>query len=145
MTLTLMNCRSLAPQHVLYCYMYCRFHFVSNMRIACQVLRQELPVGGALWKSHGSQYAGVRKLRALCVSVIFAEHSFRENPRKYACSKRIEIDSSYEQWPCSKNSQVWHDCRVVTIQYTCQSSGGAGRCMSLYRFSVQCNQAGLAL
>ena len=64
------------------------------MCIACQVLRQELPVGGALRKSHGPQYAGVRKLRALCVSVIFAEHSFRENPRKYACSKRSEIDST---------------------------------------------------
>ena len=54
----------------------CRFHFASNMRIACQVLRQELPVGEALRKSHGPQYAGVRKLRALCVSVIFAEHTF---------------------------------------------------------------------
>ena len=26
-------------------------------------------------------YTGVRKLRALCMSVIFAENSFRENPR----------------------------------------------------------------
>ena len=73
---------------------YCRFHFASNMRIACQVLRQELPVCGALRKSHGPQNAGVQKLRALCVSVIFAEHSFRENPRKYACSKRSENDST---------------------------------------------------
>ena len=35
---------------------YCRLHFASNMRIACQVLRQELPVGEALRKSHGPQY-----------------------------------------------------------------------------------------
>ena len=73
---------------------YCRFHFASNMSIACQVLRQELPVGEALRKWHGPQYAGVRKLRALCVSVIFAEHTFRENPRKYACLKQNEIDST---------------------------------------------------
>ena len=37
--------------------------------------------GEALRKSHSPEYAGVQKLRAHCVSVIFAEHSFRESPR----------------------------------------------------------------
>ena len=71
------------------------------MHIACHVLRQELPVGGALRKLHGPQYAGVRKLRALCVSVIFAEHRFHENPQKYACSKQNEIDSSLYLTVCA--------------------------------------------
>ena len=59
-------------------------------------------------------YAGVRKLRALCVSVIhvFAEHSFRENPRKYACLKRSEIDSNS---PCGRftaSQQSMNNCGV---------------------------------
>ena len=46
-----------------------------------KVSRQELPVGVASQKRHGPEHAGVRKLRALCVSVILAEHSFRKNLR----------------------------------------------------------------
>ena len=37
---------------------------IDCTRTACHVLRQELPVGGALRKSHGLEYDGVRKLQA---------------------------------------------------------------------------------
>ena len=33
-------------------------------------------------------------MQALCVSVILAEHSFRDNPRNTQCSNATEIDCS---------------------------------------------------
>ena len=40
---------------------------------------------------HGPEYAGVQKLRAHCVSVVFAKHSFHENPCNAQCSNRSVI------------------------------------------------------
>ena len=42
---------------------------------------------------------------------------------KTACIKKC-FTEGMEQWPCSKISQVWHDCRVVTYTVDLPASGG---------------------
>ena len=43
---------------------------------------------------------GIRKsleaMKALCVSVIFSEHSFRDNPRNTQCSNATAIDCTMQ-------------------------------------------------
>ena len=65
---------------------------------------------------------GLEAMQALCVSVILAEHSFRDNPRNTQCSNATEIDCNLEpvrhylSWHkmmhSHTNVQIEHDIQV---------------------------------
>ena len=60
---------------------------------------------------------GIRKsletMQALCVSVIFAEHSFCENPRNTECSNATEIDCTGSVLLCTTHCIVQQEFKTL--------------------------------
>ena len=75
-------------------------HFRSNICIFCDHAFSVSGKNFLLVELHGPEYAGVRKLRAHCVSVVFAKHSFHENPWNAHCSVWQSENISMETTIC---------------------------------------------
>ena len=56
-------------------------------------------------------HKSLEAMQALCVSVIFAEHSFRDSPRNTQCSNATAIDSIRGGWTrltfSNQNGSKW--------------------------------------
>ena len=56
-------------------------------------------------------------VQALCVSVIFAEHSFRDNPRNTQCSNATAIDCNVTSLRCACVCLLCLDL-AITVKFT---------------------------